>query len=66
MPSRFGSMPPTSRIRARLQRDPRIASAQIQEARWFSFALSSDADLHDALGWLSAAYEMAGKAKKSS
>ena len=57
---------PTSRIRARLQKDPRIGSAQIQEARWFSFAPSSGADLHDALGWLAMAYEVTGKVKKSS
>jgi hypothetical protein len=28
---------------------------------WFSFTLSSDADLHDALEWLNHAYEAAGK-----
>ena len=30
----------------------RIWSSPLREARWFSFELSSDADIHDALDWL--------------
>ena len=40
-----------------LEKDPRIASTQMQKTRWFTFEVSSDADLHDALDWLGRAYE---------
>lgn len=56
---------PTPAVRARLEKDPRIGSTQMQKARWFTFELSSDADLHAALEWLGLAYEAAGKNKKS-
>jgi len=56
---------PSSTVRARLEKDARIRTAEIQKARWFSFELSSDADLHDALDWLAKAHEAAGKNKKS-
>jgi hypothetical protein len=56
---------PSAAARARLEADPRIGSMQIQKARWFTFELSSDADLHDALDWLGRAYEAAGRNKKS-
>ena len=56
----------TSPIMARLEADSRIGSLQMQKARWFTFELSSDADLHDALDWLGRSYEAAGKRKKSS
>jgi hypothetical protein len=39
-------------------------STRKQKTRWFRFKLSSDADLHDALGWLTSAHEAAGKGKK--
>ena len=56
---------PTS-LRGRLESDPRIGFARMQKARWFTFELSSDADLKEGLEWLSRAYEAAGKTKKSS
>lgn len=56
---------PTPTVRARIEKDPRIGSTRMQEARWFTFALSSDADLHDALDWLNRAYDAAGKGNKS-
>jgi len=56
---------PAASLRRRPEKDARIGSTQMQKARWFTFELSSDGDLHDALGWLSMAYEAAGKAKKS-
>jgi hypothetical protein len=56
---------PAVAVRARLEKDSRVRTAEIQKARWFSFELSSDADLHDALDWLGRAYEPAGKNKKS-
>jgi hypothetical protein len=56
---------PIPAVRTRLDKDSRIGSTQMQKARWFTFELSSDADLHDALDWLGRAYEAAGKSKKS-
>jgi hypothetical protein len=52
-------------LRARLAADPRVAAADMKQARWFRFELSSDADLHDALDWLGRAYDAAGRDKKS-
>jgi len=48
------------RIRARAQRDPHISAFGMQTARWLSFEMNCDADLHPALQWLSRAYEAAG------
>jgi hypothetical protein len=58
---------PASMVSARLQNDPRIRlwSARPQKAPWFTFELSSDGDLHDALDWLGRAYEWASKKTKS-
>ena len=56
---------PGPAVRSRLEKDPRIGSTQMQKARWFTFEISSDADLHDALDWLGRAHEAAGKRKKS-
>ncbi len=36
----------------------------MQKARWFTFELSTDVDLHDALDWLARGYEAAGKREK--
>ena len=54
-----------SAVAARLKRDPRIGSMQMQKARWFTFEISSDADRHNGLGWLGMAYEAAGRKKQS-
>lgn len=51
---------------ARLNKDHRIGSTQMQKARWFTFELAGDADTHDALDWLGMAYEAAGKGRGSS
>jgi hypothetical protein len=48
------------RLLARIRKDARIGSTQMQKARWFTFELNCDADLHDALAWLGRAYEAAG------
>jgi hypothetical protein len=56
---------PSIMDRVRLEKDARIASAEIEKKRWFAFELSSDADLHDALEWLGCAYIAAAKSKKS-
>ena len=55
---------PTSML-DQLEKDSRIGSTRMQKARWFTFELSSDADLHEGLEWLSRAYQAAGKTKKS-
>ena len=52
-------------LQKRLSADLRIGYTLMQKTRWFTFELSSDADLHDALDWLGRAYEAAGKPKKS-
>jgi len=50
--------------RARMEKDPRIGDMQMQKARWFTFELASDGDLHDALDWIGRAYDAAAKLKK--
>jgi predicted DNA-binding protein (MmcQ/YjbR family) len=55
--------PQTQAVAARLQKDPRMGTTQMQKARWVTFELSSGADLHEALDWLGMAYEAAGKNK---
>lgn len=52
-------------VLARLEKDARVGSMQMQKARWFTFEISSDTDLHDALDWLGRAYGAAGKSKSS-
>lgn len=47
------------KIQARLEKDPRMGFTLIQRKNWYTFELSSDADLHDALDWLALAYEAA-------
>jgi len=37
----------------------------MQQARWFTFELATDSDLHDALDWLTRAHDAAGKGSKS-
>ncbi len=53
------------KIQKWLQQDARIGFTLMRRKRWFTFELSSDADLHDALDWLGRAYEASGKHKKS-
>lgn len=48
------------KIQARLEKDPRVGFTLMQRKRWYTFELSSDADLHDALDWLARAYDAAG------
>jgi hypothetical protein len=57
----FKFVAPPPRVLTRLQQDRRIRSTQMKKARWFTFELTSDADLHDALDWLGRAYDAAGK-----
>jgi hypothetical protein len=47
------------RIVSRAKRDARMGFTEMQKKRWFTFAISSDHDLRDALKWLAEAYEAA-------
>src|SRR5262249_49911681 len=54
---------PSARTRKLLGTDSRVGETQMQAARWFTFELNSDQDLHDGLEWIGRAYEAAGKRK---
>jgi hypothetical protein len=57
---KFNPMPPD--LRKRATADQRMnASTKVTSKGWFSFDLTSDADLRDALFWLNQAYEAATK-----
>lgn len=47
-------------ITAELRKDERIV-APMPNAKWISFVIHSDADIHDALNWLALAYRGAAK-----
>jgi hypothetical protein len=47
------------RILNRARQDRRILFTERQNARWMSFAISSDADLRDAMEWFARAYDAA-------
>jgi hypothetical protein len=49
--------------RSLLEKDPRIAAFDKDKARWFTFELACDADLHDALDYLGRAFEAARNKK---
>jgi hypothetical protein len=53
-----------SQIRTRLQQDSRVGATEMRKARWFAFALTTAADLRDALEWIGQAYQEAGKSKR--
>jgi predicted DNA-binding protein (MmcQ/YjbR family) len=53
-----------SQVLTQLQQDPRVGATEMQKAHWFTFELTTDADLSDALAWLGRAYEAAGKSEK--
>lgn len=61
----FKLEPATPARQSRIEKDPRIGFTRMAKTRWFTFELSSDADLHDALDWLGRAYEAAGQRRKS-
>jgi hypothetical protein len=52
-------------LQSHLENDARVGYTLMGKTRWFTFELSSDADLHDALDWLGRAYDAAGKGRKS-
>ncbi|HXJ86461.1 MAG TPA: hypothetical protein VMS18_06575 [Candidatus Binatia bacterium] len=51
--------------RSRIEKDPRIAAFDKDRTRWFTFELSVDTDLHDALDYLATALEAVRTSKKS-
>jgi predicted DNA-binding protein (MmcQ/YjbR family) len=51
-----------SRTLTRLQQDSRVGATEMRKARWFTLALTSAADLRDALEWIRQAYQAAGSA----
>jgi hypothetical protein len=52
---------PGRRVLARLEQDSRVGATVMQKARWYTFELTTDADLRDALDWLGLGYEAAGQ-----
>ncbi len=54
----------SAKLKAKLESDPRVGSLRMKNVRWYTFELSSDADLHDALDWIERAYDTAGKRHK--
>ena len=57
---KFNPMPPA--LLKRAHADPRMdTNTRVPGKGWFSFELSSDADMRDALFWLNHAYEAAAK-----
>ena len=48
-------------LQSRLEKDARVGYTLMGKTRWFTFEISSDADLHAALDWLGEAYTTAGK-----
>lgn len=60
----FKLAPPPADLEPRLSQDPRIKPMQKERPRWFTFEMSSGSDLHDALEWLSRAYEHSRKRRK--
>ena len=61
----FKIVEPSPAVRNKLEKDRRVGDMQMQKARWFTFELASDGDLHNALDWIGLAYGAAGKQKKS-
>lgn len=57
---KFNPMPPA--LLKRVHADPRMdTNTRVPGKGWFSFALNSQTDVHDALSWLNYAYEAAAK-----
>lgn len=51
--------------RTLLEKDPRISAFDKDRTRWFTFELSGDADLHDALDYLGKAFDCGRISKKT-
>ena len=60
---RFESLSPG--VKPLLAKDLRVAAFDKNKTRWFTFDLSSDSDLHDALDYLGRAFDAARSARKT-
>jgi len=60
---RFESLSP--KLKPLLAKDSRVAAFDKNKMRWFTFDLSSDFDLHDALDYLGHAFDAARSARKT-
>jgi hypothetical protein len=54
-----------ARLRSKIEKDPRVGFIDNKSRRWFTFELTRDPALHEALDWLGGAYQAAGKRRKS-
>jgi hypothetical protein len=54
----------SANLQSLIEKDPRIAAFDKERARWFTFELSRDTDLHHALAYLGRAFEAARNSKK--
>ena len=52
-------------VKALLEKDSRVAAFDEKKTRWFTFDLSSDSDLHDALDYFGRAFDAARIRKKT-
>ncbi len=59
----FKLLAPSPRMMTRLRNEQRVRPTVMHQSRWFTFELSSDRDVRDALDWLSRAYETAVQPK---
>ena len=60
---RFDSLNRT--VKTLFEQDARVAAFDKNKNRWFTFQLSSDADLHDALDYLGRAFDAADTRQKT-
>ncbi len=60
---RFDSLSRT--VKTLFEQDARVAGFDKNKNRWFTFQLSSDADLHDALDYLGRAFDAADTRQKT-
>lgn len=56
----------SSNLLARLNKDVRVGSIESKSVRWFTFEISSDRDLHDAVDWLGRSYTAARQPRQPS
>lgn len=60
---RFASL--TGEKKALLAKDSRVSAFDKKKTPWFTFDLSSDSDLHDALDYLGRAYDASRRVRKT-
>ena len=52
-------------VKELLEKDTRVAAFDKHKIRWFTFELSTDSDLHDALDYLGHAFDASRRPKKT-